>query len=189
MDKLKHIKELLEKFYEGATSMEEEAELQAYFIEEKVPEELLADKELFVSMASAGQPVEVPADLNEKINIGLSDAERSESRSRRISIYSFSALAAGLLIIFSVYIGFLRDDHNNAMTQYAIEDPDLAYVEAKKALEYVSLKWNNATSELDNLNQVNKTMEKVSTINKLSSGSRELNLLGNLKRADQIKLQ
>lgn len=189
MDKLKHIKELLDKFYEGATTMEEETELQSFFSNQRVPEELLADKELFTSMASAGEPIEVPAGLNDKIISGLREAERSESRARRINIYSFSALAAGLLIIFSVYLGFLREDRQQVMTQYAIEDPDRAYEEAKKALEYVSLKWNDATAELGNLKQVNKTIETVSTINKFSSGSRELNLLGNLKKADQIKLQ
>lgn len=189
MDKLKHIKALLDKFYDGTTSREEEAELQSYFTSGRVPEELSADRELFVSMTSASEPVDVPADLNEKIISGLREAERSESRSRRINLYSFSALAAGLLIIFSVYLGFLREDHHQAMTQYAIEDPDLAYVEAKKALEYVSLKWNDATAELGNLKQVNKTIETVSTINKFSSGSRELNLLGNLKKADQLKMQ
>jgi hypothetical protein len=189
MDKLKHINELLEKFYQGATSTEEEAELQDYFNREKVPEELQADRELFVSMASAREPVEVPADLKKKIISGLSGAERAESRSRRIGIYSFSALAAGLLILFSVYLGFLREDQNPAMTQYAIEDPEMAYKEAKKALQYVSMKWNDGTEQLGNLQQVNKTMETVSTMNKLSSGSRELNLLGNLRKADQIQLQ
>jgi hypothetical protein len=189
MDKVKQIKALLEKFYEGATSSEEEAELRDYFSTEQVPEELQADRELFVCMASAGEPVEVPADLNTRIISALSEAEHAESRSRRIGIYSFSALAAGLLIIFSVYMGFLREDQTRVMTQYAIEDPERAYEEAKKALEFVSLKWNDGTAQLGNLQQVNKTMETVSTMNKLSSGSRELNLLGNLRKADQIQLQ
>jgi uncharacterized damage-inducible protein DinB len=189
MERLKYIRELLEKFYEGATTSAEEAQLRDFFSREKVPEELQADRELFVSMASAAEPVEVPADLNKKILSGLSEAKRAESRSRRIGIYSFSALAAGLLILFSVYLGFLREDHSQAMTQYAIEDPELAYEEAKKALEYVSAKWNDGTSELNNLHQVNKTMETVSTMKKLSSGSKELNLLGNLRKADQIQLQ
>lgn len=189
MDRLKHIKALLEKFYEGATSAEEEAELMEFYSREKVPEALQADRELFVSMASAGEPVEVPADLNKKIISVLSEAEHAETRSRRIGIYSFSALAAGLLILFSVYMGFLREDQTQVMTQYAIEDPERAYEEAKKALEYVSMKWNDGTGQLGNLQQVNKTMETVSTMKKLSSGSRELNLLGNLRKADQIQIQ
>ena len=189
MDKLKRIRLLLDRFYEGKTSLDEEQELQEFFDHEKVPGDLSVDQEMFRSILIACEPIEVPANLNEKIIAGLKDEEKAETRSRRINLYSFSALAAGLLIIFSVYLGFLREDHKKAMTQYAIEDPEMAYIEAKKALEYVSFKWNDATAELNSLQQVNRTIDKVSTINKLSSGSRELNLLGNLKKADRIQMQ
>ncbi|MEX2369440.1 MAG: hypothetical protein WD578_00435 [Bacteroidales bacterium] len=189
MDKLKHIRELLRKFYEGETSVAEEQELEAFFNnEKKVPEEFTADREFFRSLAILHQPVEVPGDLHSKIISNLSSEERREHRVRRINIYSFSALAAGLLIILSVYLGIIREGQQNSITQYAIEDPEQAYIEARRALEYVSHKWNSGTSELENLNQVQKTINKVSTINKLSSGSKELILLGNLEKADNIEL-
>jgi len=189
MDKLKKIRILLEKFYAGSTSREEEAELTAYLTGEDIPGEFAADAELFRSMEGLNQPVDIPADLDNKIISGLDEQERAETRVRRISIYSFSGLAAGLLIILSVYLGLVRNNQDSVVSQYAIEDPERAYIEAKRALEYVSLKWNEGTRELDNLNQVNKTMETVSTINKISSGSRELNLLGNLNKANQIEIQ
>lgn len=189
MDRSNKIRELLEKYYEGNTSMAEEAELEAFLTGKDVPEEFSADRELFSSMAEIKQPVEIPEDLDQKIISKLDEAGKAETRVRRISIYSFSGLAAGLLIILGVYLGFIKDNQNDLVSQYAIEDPDKAYIEAKRALEYVSLKWNEGTSELNNLQQVNKTMETVSTIKKISSGSREINLLGNLKKADKIEIQ
>ena len=189
MDKLKHIRELLDRFYEGVTSKSEEMELENFFLKaEKLPEEFLADRDLFRSLTDLKVPVDVPSDLNKKLIGRLDTAAGSESRVRRIGIYSLSGLAAGLLVLLSVYLGIIRDSHEQSMQQYAIEDPEIAYVEARRALEYISGKWNTGTSELDNLQQVNKGMETVSTMRKFSSGSRELNLLGNLGKADQIQI-
>jgi len=189
MDKLTRIKSLLDKFYKGDTSIAEEKELEEYFIHQEVPDELAAEKELFSSFSAGAAPVDVPDDLENKILTSLDKAERSVVRSRRINIYSISGLAAGLLILFSIYMGFLRDNSFRSVSQYAIEDPDLAYEEAKSALEYVSYKLNSGTAELTNLKEVNKGLKTISSIKKISSGSREINLLGNLKKAENIQRQ
>ncbi|MDA3823435.1 MAG: hypothetical protein PF450_12610 [Bacteroidales bacterium] len=189
MDKLKHIENTLEKFYAGNSSLAEEKELEVFFKQESVPEHLKQDQELFFSMAASSEDVDIPLDLKEKIIESLDQAEKSESRVRRINLYSISGLAAGLLIILSVYLGFIRENSLDVADQYAIEDPDLAYLEAKRALEFISVYWNNGSSELQNLEQVNKGMKTISPIQKISSGSRELNLLGNLKKAENIKIQ
>jgi hypothetical protein len=190
MDKLTHIKEILGRFYEGSASLQEEKELEAYFLSEKVPEELSADKEFVLASAKLMEAIEIPDDLDAKILDRITLAEQSERKVRRISVYSLSGLAAGLLILFSVYLGILRENNlNSRLDQYAIEDPERAYQEARKALEFVSAKWNAGTSELNNLQEVNRGIESISTINKISSGSRELNLLGNLKKAENITIQ
>ncbi|MCF8346542.1 MAG: hypothetical protein K9G38_04960 [Bacteroidales bacterium] len=188
MDQLAHIRALLDRFYEGMTSREEEQELERYFSEENdVPAEWSADREMFLSMAGLQKPADIPDGLDEKIMSRISAVQKNETRGRRIGIYSFSGLAAGLLIILSVYLGIVKDQGNH-LQQYAVEDPELAYAEAKKALMMVSSRWNEGTAELSNLEQVNKGIESVSTMRKLSSGSRELNLLGNLEKANDIEL-
>ena len=189
MDNIKHISELLEKFYAGDTNLEEERELVRFFSDAKVPEELAADKELFVSMHAASESVEIPADLNEKIISSIDAASQKEVRTRRINFYAISGLAAGLLIILSVYLGFIREQSFRGSTQFAVDDPEIAYQEVRKALAYVSSKWNEGTGELENLETVNKTMNTMRPIKKITSGSKELNLLGNLKKADNIKIQ
>lgn len=189
MDELTHIRNLLEKFYEGATSQAEEKKLSEFFLNSEVPSELQADKALFIAMDEASGEVEIPSYLDEKLSKTIDNAQQKEKRGRRISLYSFTGLAAGLLLILSVYLGFLREDQtSNLVEQYAVEDPDVAYEEAKKALELVAEKWNKGTSELNNLEQVNKGIESVSSIKKISRGSREINLLGNLKKADNLSL-
>jgi hypothetical protein len=189
MDELRHIRTILEKFYQGSSNEKEEMELKEFFQREKIPEEFKADGELFSSFASINEDVDVPGDLNQKLISLIDNAQHKEQRSRRINLYSFSGLAAGLLIIISVYLGFLREDKSTVIIeQYAVEDPEVAYLEARKALNLVAEKWNQGTSELNNLGQVNKGIETISTINKISSGSKELNLLGNLRKANEIQL-
>lgn len=191
MDKLKEIRELLEKFYEGATSREEEIRLRKFFRSAtNLSADFQADKELFNSMDSLDQEVNIPPDLDEKISSALDNAQHAESRLRRISFYSLSGLAAGLLIILSVYLGYIRENQSvDLLAQYTVNDPEKAYIEARKALGIISDKWNSGTNQLESLKEVNRGIESISTIRKISSGSRELNLLGNLKKAENIEIQ
>ena len=188
MDNLDEIRQLLEKFYDGTSNLSEEELLIRFFQSDDIPPGMEADSELFKALATSSNDLEVPEDLNSKIASQIAAAEHSEAKTRRINLFAYSGLAAGLLIILSVYLGFIRDN-GTRLDQYAVDDPDLAYVEARQALEYVSSKWNRATGELANLNEVSNTMKTMRTINKLSTGSRELNLLGNLRKADKIEVQ
>jgi hypothetical protein len=47
MESIERIRKMLERFYQGETTLEEEKWLEDYFSSTTVPEELLADKELF----------------------------------------------------------------------------------------------------------------------------------------------
>ncbi len=189
MDNLKNIKQLLEKFYDGQTSLEDELYLKEYFSGESIPEEFLKDKELFLSMKATNEEIEIPEGMHTRLIDAISAAEHKETRGKRINLYSLSGLAAGLLIILGVYFTFLRDNPTDVLAKYTIQDEHVAYLEAKKALTYVSIKLNKGAAELEPLQQVNKSMKSIAPLRKLSSGSRELQLLGNLEKAGDIKLQ
>ncbi|MCF8224983.1 MAG: hypothetical protein K9J30_03805 [Bacteroidales bacterium] len=190
MDKLTYIRKILKKFYEGNSSLEEEKELIEFFSENAVPDDLQADKEMFTSMIHLSEPVEIPDGLDERITKRLAKEEQNETRGRRITLFSLSGLAAGIIIILSVYMGFIRNGNQQGqLAQYTIEDPELAYEEIRKTLSFVSEKWNEGTGELQSLENISSGMKSISPLRKISSGSKELNLLGNLRRADEIKAQ
>lgn len=183
---------MLEKFYRGETSLDEELRLQQYFASQAVPEELIPDKELFEAFGDGTESVEVPDHLNERILHSIDRLEKKETRTRRISMYSLSGLAAGLLVLIAVYLFFLRDDNrpliaSNQMTD-TYEDPMQAYEEAKKTLAYVSNKLNTGTSELEQVKQVSKmTTEPLQSLSKINKGSKELSLLGQLRRVGEME--
>lgn len=63
-----YIRELLDKFYNGETTREEELELTDFFSSAaELPAELEADRKVFAVLAEAQAFAEAPADLDEKI--------------------------------------------------------------------------------------------------------------------------
>lgn len=194
MESIEKIRKMLERFYQGETTLEEEKFLEDYFSSTTVPEELLPDRELFQTFGSSIGSIVVPDDLNRKILNTIDREERKETRTRRISLFSLSGLAAGLLVMIAVYLFFLRTDEPAllASNEYAdtFEDPMDAYEEAKRTLAYVSTKLNHGTSELKHVQQVSKTTtDPLKSLSKINKGTRELNLLGQLQRVRQIERQ
>lgn len=191
MEGIDKVRKLLEQFYEGQTTLEEEQWLETFFASATVPEELLPDRALFQSLAATTDPIRVPDDLNRKILKTIDREERKEVRTRRISVVSLSGLAAGLLALVAVYLFLLRTDGPELMAgqqwEDTYEDPLAAYEEAKKTLAYVSSKLNVGTGELENFQQVSRTAtEPLTTLSKINKGSKELSLLGQLHRVKEI---
>ena len=192
MESIEKVRKILERFYQGETSLEEEKWLQDYFSSTAVPEELLPDKELFQTFGSSNETIAVPGDLNKKILDRLDREEHRELRAKRISLFSLSGLAAGLLVLIAVYLFFLRTEDSTllATNQWTdtYEDPVAAYEEAKRTLAFVSSKLQNGTSELRHVQQVSKTTtDPLKSLSKINKGSRELNLLGQLQRVREIE--
>ncbi len=191
MESIEKVRKMLDRFYQGETSLEEEQWLQEYLSSTAVPEELLADKELFKAFEGTEESISVPRDLNSKILETIDREEHRQLKSRRISLYSLSGLAAGLLALIAVYVFFLRTDEPAQLTRNQVtdtyEDPMDAYQEAKKTLAYVSGKLNTGTSEIRHMQQVSKTTtDPLRSLSKINKGSRELVLLGELQRVREI---
>jgi hypothetical protein len=192
MEGIKEIRKMLERFYQGETTLEEERLLQDYFLSTSVPEELLPDKDLFQSFVAGTESVEVPEDLDQRIIASIDRAEHKANRTRRISLFSLSGLAAGLLVMIAVYLFYVRSEKSpliasNQMSD-TYQDPMLAYEEAKRTLVYVSNKLNTGTSEFEQVKQVSKfATDPLKSLSKINKGSKELSLLGQLRRANEIE--
>jgi hypothetical protein len=192
MESIEKVRKMLERFYRGETTLEEEKWLQDYFSSATVPGELLPDKDLFRALGPAGETIPVPGDLNKKILETIDRVNHKEVRTRRISIYSLSGLAAGLLALVAVYVFFLRTDHPFMMAGRqpadTYVDPVEAYKEAKRTLAYVSSKLNYGTSELRYVQEVSKTTtDPLRSLSSINKGTKELLLLGQLQRVREIE--
>jgi hypothetical protein len=131
----------------------------------------------------------VPLDLNQKILTGIDREEKKITRTRRISVYSLSGLAAGLLVVIALYVGYFRNGNSDmlAMTD-TYENPQEAYEEAKRTLAFVSAKLNTGAGELKHVQQVSKVAsDPLKSLSKINKGSKELSLLGQIQRVNDIK--
>jgi hypothetical protein len=189
MESIKDIRKLLDRFYLGDTTLEEERSLQEYFSSTQVPEELIPDRDLFRSMESGNEAIQVPVDLDRKILAGIDREERKHLRTRRISIYSLSGLAAGLLVVITLYTGYFRQGGSTRLAlQDTYENPQDAYEEARRTLAFVSAKLNEGTGELKHVQQVSKTAaDPLKSLSKINKGTKELSLLGQIQRVNDMK--
>jgi len=193
MESITEIRKLLDRFYLGETSLEEEKILQEYFSSASIAEELMPDRDLFRSLGNATDSVSVPEGLNQKILDVIDRQEKKVVRTRRISVFSLSGLAAGLLVVIALYVGYFNENPTRlASNQMAdtYEDPQDAYEEARRTLAYVSAKLNTGTSELEHVKKASKaTSDPLKSLSKINKGSKELSLLGQLQRVERFEVQ
>lgn len=93
---MKH-KDLLDKYYRGETSPEEEKILKEQFINE---DNESAEKDMFGYFQNESF---VPEDLEASIYRQLTDKQQ-KSRKLKIRIFRISSIAASILIILSIYL-------------------------------------------------------------------------------------
>lgn len=179
------IKKLLEAFYRGEITLEEEKELKEYFAGDNVVEELEEEKEFFTALYKV-ETIKVPESLKQNIET-LIDGFLSEKTkheeiqpampkrafTHRKPIISWLASIAALLVITlcSIYFGSLvQTDTDNISANAKIElrdtysDSEIARKEAQKALILVSQNFNKGIEQAevvsDNINKVNKILNK-----------------------------
>jgi len=154
------IKSLLEKYWNCETSVEEEAQLRAYFSSEKVPEDLKEFAPLFQYFESENE-VHV-SDGFDKDLMKRIDGKKQSGKQRYLGIF-YKVAAAVILILFVVTIHqrFIAvREKATTVVQDTFDDPEKALEETKKALLLVSEKWNKGRSNFAKLSEFNKA-EKI----------------------------
>ncbi len=193
MESINEIRVLLEKYYDGSSSRAEEARLTRYFRNEEVPEDLLPEKEMFSFFDDCEENEEMPVGFDLRMAGVFDRLEKKENRTRRLSIFSLSGLAAGLMIILAVYLVYLKNDRTeelasaNYMDTYS--DPNQAYEETLKALNYISTRFNDGTKELKSLGQMSQSVQHIQPLSLINKGQKELSILGKFDSGSRSKRQ
>ncbi len=130
-----NIEELLNKYFEGETSCEEERELRRFFTEGIVPEHLQKYRALFGFLESENQ-------RHRNADESVAPQPKAPTLRRRV-LYTLSGLAAGLLLLLG--IAGIHRHLASAPEVYVIidgkqySDPELARKQALAAFQSVSL--------------------------------------------------
>ena len=144
---LAKIESLLEQYFEGNTTLEQEAQLAQYFATADLPDHLAPYKDLFAGFGYMRQQ------KSEKTFV-------VPQEKRRNPIWGYAAAAViGVLLSVGIFMNNSADDSPTltAEQQEAVE----AFEQAKKALEMISGNLNDCIEGMAYLNEFDKAAEQI----------------------------
>jgi hypothetical protein len=175
---LKEIKRLLDKYYDGDTSLEEEHLLRDFFRNSEVPEDMFIDKELFVQMEREQNKIPENKELTHSLHQIIDLQVKRENKIKRLNLfYKVSSVAAGIAIIVISYLAVVQNN-KKTLENDTYQDPKVAYEQVKRTLLYISQNLNHGTETLNQVSRINEGMMEFSTFSSFSSGLKDLELIG-----------
>lgn len=162
--KNKDVTLLLEKYYNGETSEEEESILKEYFRNENIPEIFREDQEIFAFYSKKQTIPEPSQGFDEHLITAIDDEDYSvRKRGMRKIFITIAGIAAGLLILTGTWFFFMQ----NTGPKDTFSDPEIAYTEAMKVLHDVSYRLNSGVSALEPVGKLHEITERsLNTINR-----------------------
>ncbi len=161
------IKELLERYWNCETTLEEEHELRSYFNTETVPDELKDTAALFRYFESQ-KKIEL-----KKVVVHPTMKTRSADNGKMVKMFFTSAkIAAGVLVLVAATY-LVRQEVRKSYPEEVVDtysDPQLAFEETKKALMMISKTFGKAKQEAGKIsvfNEAEQIIQKGKTKNDL----------------------
>lgn len=153
----KYIEQLLERYWQCETSLEEEAILKTFFNQTHIPSHLMPYKPLFVS-EKMWQDVKLGEDFDARIMAHIEKDEPVKARRitwvrRMMPLYKAAASVAIILTLGNAaQSSFHREatvenDYNYENYQDSYNDPEMAYNQISDALQMVSQSLNEASKQ------------------------------------------
>lgn len=160
----KYIEQLLERYWQCETTLEEESILKTFFSQQNIPAELRPYQKLFSDIKSI-QECRLGDDFDRKVlDIVNNDtpvkAKRITLSRRLMPLYKAAATVAIILTLGNAAQNSFQsksqaDDYNYDSYQDSYSDPSVAYDHVSNALDMVSQGLCETIKE-DSLTQVNK---------------------------------
>jgi hypothetical protein len=166
-DKAREIGQLLEKYWNCETSLEEEQQLRSYFNGPDVSDQLKDAAELF-RFLEAERVRSVGDNFDSEV---MRKVKKAESKTKIVSMVRWlqmARIAAGILVMVAAGY-FVRNEFlksNPDPTE--ITDPQQALEETKKALLMISRSFGKAKEGVGKINMINEAEQKISSKDKES---------------------
>ncbi len=155
---LKQVEIILEKYWEGNSSMEEERLIKDFFAFGDVPEHLEQYRELFIAEELWVNPLigrDFDKEIIEKIN-----GTKNQSRWNLLKI-----AAIGLILIIT-YISVYQFDNQKVLAEDTTESPEAALAETKRAFLMIAEAMTISEKQVLMFSKLDETNEKIKTKDK-----------------------
>ena len=173
MENMEYIRELLDKYLEGNTSVEEEQKLKDFFSQKDIPKEFRAEAHWFNHINAQTISEEEIRSLEGDLSNWV-DTQEATKKSIRLRSWIIS-IAAGFAILVSISLFIKYKQADTLKDTY--EDPQIAYLEAKKVLMYVSETLNKGTEKLQPVTHFEEGTNEMSIFSTFGSGLKNLELM------------
>lgn len=149
---LNNIEQLLEKYLNGETTLNEEAQLKHYFTNETVAPHLQMYTPMFNYFNSSKQE-QFTKDIPLKPK-------------QKTSIYKWISVAAVAVLLIGLYF---NNTSKNELGTY--QNPELAYAEVVKTLQLVSESLNQGKQQIQYLDNINQARTQVTYLNEMDNAT------------------
>jgi len=151
---IKETESLLDKYYAGETSLEEEQKLKEFFCKENLPGHLLKHQALFTYYTASSQ---------ERM---LKNVSTAGFIARPKRFYYLSGIAAGLLLLCGLYFTFQHDIFKKQVLHQPNLENEAAFNQASEALLMVSSNLNTGLDQIHRLEAFDKAMKNARKLDK-----------------------
>lgn len=149
-----HIQTLLDKYFEGNTSLAEERQLKSFFQQEQVPTDLLAYRELF-QWQTEEQQISLTTDFEDRL-LATIEAEQKTGFVRRFLQHPLSRAAAIIFLMAGMWWAYQMDtlSAEESVTaeinweQYEPKTPEEALSITRNAMIMISKELNRGTAKV-----------------------------------------
>ena len=173
MDIENKIEQLLEAFYKGDTTPEDEAMLSEYLNSENLDESRQTDRDIFNALYDTAE-IPLPEGMTERLETAIDKhiAETSEQKVKKISFNRIYVAISSAAAVVLLCVGLFFATEKPFQTHYIADtfsDPEEAALAAEQALLFVSSKLNQGLSPLEKITEsvdkTNKLLNENITIN------------------------
>ena len=182
---IKEIQDLLEKYYKGETTLDEDQALFDYFAGDNTDPIFRPHRQQFMLLQSGREPLSIDPGFENRL-AGLIGAQQQETPGYRLPRINRLAVAASIAVLIGIsgVIFFSKGSHNEKDTY---SNPGLAYAEAQKTLLYVSQKMNQGIKPLDAVSKINAGDKPLKSLKKLDRSMDMLNRVSFMNQSSNLK--
>lgn len=141
---LNKIEVLINKYFEGETSIPEEKQLRDFFASDEVPENLLQYKSVFGYFSEAKK---------EKAPVSAFAAPKRSFRWMSV------AASATILLAIGTFAYFNTEQYNESLGSFT--DPEIAFQETQQALDLLSLKVNQGVETVQYIDEYDNAKSRI----------------------------
>lgn len=156
----KRIDELLSKYWNCETSLEEEQMLREYFNGKDIPEQFKEASPLFQYFQEQKKKSVGDQAFDESISL----TPKVDGKVRSVNwVYNSLRIAAGVVVLMTA-IWFVRSEIRRSTPQEIVDtydDPQLAFEETKRALLMISKSFGTAEQQAKKINLFNEAQDQI----------------------------